>query len=69
MYLIGESGFGLGADFGYAVGIDDGNDGGMMYEPKLVYNTETLLFSLGYQSISVEDFDVNSIQLGAMFKF
>lgn len=69
VYSFGDSGFGLGADVGYAVGMDDGNDGGLLYEPKVVFNTETLMFSLGYQGIAVEDNSWDSIQIGAAYKF
>jgi len=69
MYAFGDGGFGLGADLGYAVGINDGNEGGLMYEPKVVYNTESIMFSLGYQGISNDGDSFESVQLGAIYKF
>jgi hypothetical protein len=69
MYSLGDSGFGLGADVGYAVGINKGNDGGLLYEPKLVFNTDMLLFSVGYQGVSNDGDSLESIQIGAAYKF
>ncbi|MFT6096900.1 MAG: hypothetical protein ACJAXY_002198 [Nonlabens sp.] len=69
MYSLGDSGFGLGADIGYAVGINEGNDGGLLYEPKLVFSTDMLLFSVGYQGVSNDGDSLESIQIGAAYKF
>ncbi|MGB5982660.1 MAG: outer membrane beta-barrel protein [Nonlabens sp.] len=68
IYSFGDSGFGVGADVGYALALDDVADGGLMYEPKAVFNTETLMFSLGYQTVA-DVVDLSSIQLGAAYKF
>ena len=69
IYSFGDSGFGVGADVGYAVGVNEDNDGGIMYEPKVVFNTEMLLFSVGYQGISNDGDSWDSIQIGAAYKF
>lgn len=65
----GDSGLGLQADLGYAVGINDGNDGGILYQGKVVFNTEMLMFSAGYQIIQQSGDNWESIQLGASYKF
>ncbi|QJP33114.1 hypothetical protein F0365_01145 [Nonlabens sp. Ci31] len=69
LYRLGDSGFGIGADVGYAIGINDGNDGGLIYEPKFIFDTDSILFTLGYQGISNDGNTFDSIQAGAAFKF
>tara|TARA_R110002012_G_scaffold180393_1_gene346182 strand:- start:2506 stop:3006 length:501 start_codon:yes stop_codon:yes gene_type:complete len=69
MYLLQGSKFALGADLGYAVGVNDGNEGGLLYEPKLIFNNNTLLLSVGYQGITNDGDKINSVQVGAAFKF
>ena len=47
--------FFVGADLGYAVGVDDGNDGGFYYRPKLGYNFGKVALIGSYSGIEVTD--------------
>src|SRR5690606_5783991 len=59
-----------GADLGYAMGLaPDGNDGGMMYQPKVGYQTETFEVFLGYRGIATEGTATSSVGLGFNYKF
>lgn len=60
--------FSAGVDLGYALGINDGNDGGFYYRPMVGYSlSEKLGLSLSYTGISLEgDFSWNTINLGLM---
>ena len=60
--------FSAGADLGYALGINDGNDGGFYYRPILGYSlNEKLGLNLSYTGISLDgDFNWNTINLGVM---
>ncbi|SRR5690554_1110121 len=58
-----------GLDLGYAMGINEGNDGGMLYQPKVGYQTETFEVFLGYRGISTEGTATSSIGLGFNYKF
>lgn len=55
----------VGLDLGYAVGVNDGNNGGFYYKPIFGYNlsdnTET---SLSYTGISIEESNWSVINLG-----
>lgn len=45
--------FTVGADVGYGIGINDGNDGGFYYAPKVQYGlTETLDIVVAYRGMS-----------------
>lgn len=73
----------FGADLGYALGLNDGNDGGFYYRPKLGYNLETIAIVLSYAGVSfseetttIGDAEVtsgggtfSSVQLGIEFSF
>lgn len=72
----------FGADLGYAIGIDDGNDGGFYYRPKVGYNLGPVGFVLSYTGISGSetvfssgDFEVtrsgsfSAVNLGVEFGF
>lgn len=59
----------LGADLGYAVGINDGNDGGFLYQPKFGYKAEKFEAFLGYKGISQDGGTASSINLGFAYKF
>lgn len=60
--------FSLGADVGYAIGANDGNDGGFYYRPMLVYavggNTS---INLSYSGVSSDGATLSNIGLGIMF--
>ena len=47
--------FTLGVDLGYAVGINDGNEGGLYFAPKLQYGiSEAIDVGVSYRSVSEE---------------
>lgn len=60
--------FSAGVDLGYALGVNDGNDGGFYYRPMVGYSlSEKLGLTLSYTGISLEgDFNWNTINLGLM---
>jgi len=43
----------FGADLGYAIGLNDGNDGGVYYRPKVGYNFGPVAAFLSYTGISM----------------
>lgn len=62
--------FFAGADLGYAVGINDGNDGGIYYRPKVGYTfTDLIGANLSYTGISKDGSSVETINLGVEFSF
>jgi hypothetical protein len=62
--------FSFGLDGGYAVGLNDGNDGGLYYKPVLGYlfgpQTE---FNLSYTGISSEGLDWATVNFGILYTF
>ena len=65
---IGELGFGLALDLGYAISLIDGNDGGFLYEPKIYLETSRFITSLGYRGITQSGENLHAIQLGFAVK-
>ena len=64
------NGFKIGADLGYAIGLDDGNDGGFYYRPMAgVDITKNIEFNLSYSGISVDGGTWSVISYGVMFGF
>ncbi len=60
----------VGADLGYAMGLSpDGNDGGMLYQPKVGYQTEKFEVYVGYRGIATEGTATSSIGVGFNYKF
>lgn len=60
--------FTLGADLGYAVGINDGNDGGFYYAPRVQYGiSETLDLVLAYRSANRDGGSFDILTLGVEF--
>ncbi|MGB0974190.1 MAG: outer membrane beta-barrel protein [Flavobacteriaceae bacterium] len=58
----------LGADLGYALGMNEGNDGGFYYRPMAGYNvSEKLQVNLSYIGVAIENVSWNTINLGASF--
>jgi len=57
----------FGANLGYAVGINDGNDGGFYYRPNIGYSLGSVNLILSYQGISDDGFTASSINLGVEF--
>lgn len=60
--------FTLGGDVGYAVGIDDGNDGGFYYSPRAQYGvSEVIDIVLAFRSVSLDGISWNLITAGVEF--
>ncbi|GAA4231547.1 hypothetical protein GCM10022291_04270 [Postechiella marina] len=64
--------FTIGTDLGYAVGINDGNDGGFYYAPRVQYSVnESLDIVAAYRGVSIDAGPVtlgfNTITLGVEF--
>ncbi|MBZ9630141.1 hypothetical protein LB465_05060 [Salegentibacter sp. LM13S] len=60
-------GFFFGTDLGYAVGLNDGNDGGFYYRPQVGYNFGIIGIVGSYTGISVDGGNIGSINLGIEF--
>lgn len=59
--------FRAGADIGYAIGINDGNDGGFYYRPILAYGlSESMEVNFSYTGISLDGATWSTINLGFM---
>ncbi|GGW33220.1 outer membrane beta-barrel protein [Arenibacter certesii] len=66
-FAAGED-FSLGADLGYAIGINDGNDGGFYYRPLVGYQIGSdMELNLSFTGISLDGGSWNTINLGVMF--
>ncbi len=62
--------FSLGADIGYALGVNTGNDGGFYYRPKVAYGiSEAIDIVASYSGVSVTGGTINAITLGVNFGF
>lgn len=60
--------FKIGADLGYAVGINDGNDGGFYYRPIVGYGvSEKVEINASYTGISLDGGTWSTINLGVLF--
>lgn len=60
--------FSIGADIGYAIGINDGNDGGFLWSPRVAYGvSEKIDIVLSYNNVSVDGGTWSNINLGANF--
>lgn len=60
--------FTLGADLGYAVGINDGNDGGFYYAPRAQYAvSEAIDIVLSYRGVSLDGGSWDVVGLGIEF--
>ncbi|PKD19189.1 hypothetical protein APR41_16490 [Salegentibacter salinarum] len=60
-------GFFFGTDLGYAVGLNDGNDGGFYYRPQVGYNFGIIGLVGSYTGISADDGSFGAINLGIEF--
>ncbi len=59
--------FRAGADVGYAIGINDGNDGGFYYRPILAYSlSQSMEVNFSYTGISLDGATWSTINLGFM---
>ncbi|WP_250432356.1 outer membrane beta-barrel protein [Hanstruepera flava] len=62
--------FYVGADIGYAIGINDGNDGGFYYRPRAGYSiTDLIGVNVSYTGISADGGDWSTIGAGIEFSF
>lgn len=60
--------FGVGADVGYAIGINDGNDGGFYYAPRVSYSvSEAIDIVAAFRGVSVDGGSWDIISLGVEF--
>ena len=58
----------IGADLGYALGINDGNDGGFYYRPTVAYTvSEGVEINASYTGISLDGGSWTAINLGVLF--
>ncbi|MGM5470390.1 outer membrane beta-barrel protein [Flavobacteriaceae bacterium LMO-SS05] len=58
----------LGADLGYAIGINEGNDGGFYYAPRIQYSVSDSIDIVGaYRGVSVSGGSFDIITLGIEF--
>jgi hypothetical protein len=62
--------FSFGGDVGYALGISDGNEGGIYYRPLISYlmGPQTEL-NLSYTGISLENKTWNTVTIGVVYTF
>ena len=59
--------FRVGADLGYAIGLNDGNDGGFYYRPLVAYGiTEKIEANFSYTGISLDGGTWSTLVLGFM---
>ncbi len=63
--------FKLGGDVGYAIGVNDGNDGGFYYRPVVGYNiTGNTEINVSYNAIALDDnFTFSIAMVGILFLF
>lgn len=60
--------FTLGGDVGYAIGINDGNDGGFYYSPRAQYSVSELIdIVFAYRGVSLDGGSWDIISLGLEF--
>lgn len=60
--------FFAGGDIGYALGINDGNEGGFYYRPHAGYNFGKIGVLASYAGISRDEFTVSTVNLGLEIK-
>lgn len=56
-----------GLDLGYAMGLNNGNDGGLYYRPSVGFNILMLGLIVSYQAIDADGGNFSSINLGVEF--
>jgi len=62
--------FRIGADLGYALGVNDGNDGGFYYRPLVGYGiSEQVELNVSYTGVSLDGGSWDTINLGVLFAF
>jgi len=60
--------FFVGGDIGYGIPTNDGQDGGLLYQPKIGYKINKVEIYAGYKGISVTGGEWSSVNLGVNFK-
>ena len=59
-----------GADLGYAVGINDGNDGGFYFRPVVGIDiADTIELNASYENISNDGVNLGNLNIGVLFEF
>jgi len=59
-----------GADLGYAVGINDGNDGGFYFRPVVGIDiADTIELNASYENISNDGVNWGNLNIGVLFEF
>ncbi|MEM9680174.1 MAG: outer membrane beta-barrel protein [Bacteroidota bacterium] len=62
--------FFVGGDIGYAIGINDGNEGGFYASPRANYLiTDKFIVNAGYRLIDLDGESLGAIQFGVGYKF
>lgn len=65
---VSAGGFGLGGDIGYAIGLNDGNDGGFYYAPRASYGvSEAVSIVAAFRGVAVDGGSFDIITVGAEF--
>ena len=60
--------FTLGADIGYALGVNDGNDGGFYYRPRIQYGiSDSLDAVLAFSNVSLDGSTFSALTVGVEF--
>ena len=60
--------FSIGVDLGYAVGVNDGNEGGFYYSPRVAYSVTDLIdLVLAYRGVSLDGGSWDILSLGVEF--
>lgn len=59
--------FFLGADVGYGIGLNDGNDGGFYYRPQVGYDFGLVGLVASYMGVSRDGGSISSVNLGVEF--
>jgi hypothetical protein len=57
----------VGLDLGYAVGLNDGNDGGFYYRPQLGFRFLGVGLIASFQGINMDGGEMSSVNLGVEF--
>jgi hypothetical protein len=59
-----------GADLGYALGINDGNDGGFYFRPVVGIDiADTIELNASYENISNDGVNLGNLNIGVLFEF
>lgn len=66
---LGLTSFFVGLDLGYAIGVNDGNDGGFYYRPQVGYDLGIIGILASYSGVSTDGDNISSINLGVEFGF